>query len=296
MLQLAAPCCLTLAAARHNGRPALLGIALRHPPVQLDARLAPGLSITGARADAAYAHAARLEAHYGAAFGAEVEVELAIPAAMGLGSDALTGLSAARALAALHGLPAEGLAAAAGLAPDNRLAAHAFAEGGLLLVGADGGRLRRHPIPQRDEPRDWVFVFVLPRVPPGTPQDLEDTRRKALWATAEQFDTRAEVVTETLWSAAEHDHFAGFAAALRDLQALGPAPALSPGEEAVLAIMAAGGALAWGRAPTGLALYGLIEGGEPSRALRRELSRHVGHTGGIVMATICDTEGVRLRT
>ena len=82
-LELAAPCCLTLAAARLDGRPALLGLALRHPPVQLEAFTAENLSITGARADAAYVHAARLEAQHGAPLAGSLEIELAIPRSMG---------------------------------------------------------------------------------------------------------------------------------------------------------------------------------------------------------------------
>jgi len=292
-LTLAAPCCLTLAAAHLDGRPALLGIALRHPPVELEAFRAAGLSITGARADAAYAHAARLEARHGAPLTGNLEIELAIPSAMGLGSDALTGLSAAHALAALNGLAELDLAAAAGLGPDDGLAAHAFAEGGLLAVGADGARLRRHPIAHSDEPRDWVFVFVLPRVPPSTPQTLEDTRRRELWAAAATLPAQAAELSDALWAAAEADRIGAFATALTSLRALTPAPALSQTEEATLAIMRAGGALAVGRAPTGLALYALIEGGDASRALRSALSSHVGHDGGIVMATICDTDGAR---
>lgn len=274
----------------------MLGIALRHPPVQLEARPATSLSITGARADAAYTHAAHLEAHHGTTLAGEVEIELAIPLAMGLGSDTLTGISAARALAELNGLPAENLGAAAGVAPDDGLAAHAFAAGGLLLVDDDGTLLRRVPIHQRDEPRDWVFVFVLPRVPAGTPNDLEATRRGELWGAARGLSDEAEALTAALLSAAEGDSIADFATALTRLQALAPAPALSAAETSTLDVMRAGGALAWGRAPTGLGLYGLIEGGEPSRALRRALSRHVGHEGGIVMATICDTDGARTRS
>jgi predicted sugar kinase len=214
---------------------------------------------------------------------------------MGLGSDSLSGLAAARALATLNGLPLEALAACAGLAPDDGLAAHAFATGGLLLVDAQGVLLRRHAIAQRDEPRDWVFVFVLPRVPPGTPNELEPTRRRALWQTAAILGAEAERQTDALWEAATADRITAFAAALSGLHALAPTPELTALEQSTLAVMQAGGALSWGRAPTGLGLYGLIEGGEASRALRRALSRHVGHTGGIVMATICDTDGARVR-
>lgn len=291
-IELAAPCCLTLAAGRLHGRPALVGLALRHPPVQLEAHPAPSLTVTGARADAAYRCAARLQAAR-ALGGARIEIELAIPSYMGLGSDALTGLAAAQALAALHGQQGGILPADAGLTPDDGLAAHAFAVGGLLAVGADGALLRRTTLPNTDEARDWVFVCVLPRVPPGTPADLEDVRRRELWATGP--GAPAETLTAELWRAAEEQDLPAFAAHLLALQALGPAPELGEGERTILAVMRAGGALACGRAPTGLALYALVRGAEASRELRHALSRTVGYTGGIVMASICDATGARFR-
>lgn len=292
-ISLTAPCCLTLAAGRLDGAPVLLGVALRHPPVQLEARPAPALEVTGARADAAYAHAARLAAAHGV--GATVEIELAVPSHMGLGSRAMAGLAAARALAALHDLPAANLAATAGLAPDDGLAAHAFTVGGLLAVGRDGALLRRAALPSADEATDWVFVFHLPRVPPGTLDDLEDVRRRALWDAAEASGDASERLTRALWDAAAAAQLGPFAEALAALQALAPTPELTAEEGAALAVIRAGGALAWGRAPAGLARYGLIQGAEPSRELRRALSAHVGPMGGIVMATICDSAGAQIR-
>ncbi len=298
-LELAAPCCLTLAAARVDGRPALLGITLRHPPVQLEARAAAQLGVTGARADAAYAHAAAFQRAQGLATAAEIELELAVPSHMGLGSSAIAGLAAARALAALHGLPAADgpeLARAAGVAPDDGLAVHAFAGGGLLAVGEDGALLRRAAISHGDVARDWVFVIVLPRVPPGTPDALEDTLRRELWAAAGGLGVEAEqLFAAELWPAAAGDDIGAFAAALTKLQALAPGAPLADDEAAILAVMGEAGALVCGRAPTGLALYALLEGADPSRELRRALAVHLGHTSGTVMATICDTTGARHR-
>lgn len=297
-LELAAPCCLTLAAARLDGRPALIGIALRHPPVQLEARPAPALGVSGARADAAYAAAAAFQRGRGLAGGAALELELAVPSHMGLGSSAVVGLAAARALAALHDQPADdgaALARAAGLAADDGLAAHAVGSGGLLAVGADGALLRRAAL-SHAEARDWVFVLVLPRVPPGAPDDLEATLRGDLWAAAAALGDEAErIAAGALWPAVAADDIGAFAHALARLQALAPAAPLGEAEAATLAVMRAEGALVCGRAPTGLSLYALIEGAEPSRRMRRALAARLGHGGGTVMATICDNDGARHR-
>ncbi|MBX0328903.1 hypothetical protein K2Z83_14580, partial [Oscillochloris sp. ZM17-4] len=231
---------------------------------------------------------------------ADFEIELAIPAHMGLGSTPIMGLSVARALAALHGLAdddARALAAAAGVAPDEGLATQSFGGGGLLLVDESGAALRRRMIPHDSEPDDWVFVLALPRPPAGAPDDLEATGRAALWRAAEGLDARAEdLVAGRLWPAAEADDIAGFGAALMELRALSGGDEADAEAQATLAIMRAGGAVAWGRALSGLGLFGLIRGAEPSRRLRRALADHMGHAGGTIMATICETAGARHRT
>lgn len=292
-----APCLLTLAALRADDGPQLLGITLKYPPVQLTAAPAAQLLVTGARADVAYAHAARFEEHHGRLLGADLEIELAIPSQMGLASATITGLCAARGLARLHGLPDSpaDLALAAGVAPDDGLAVRAFETGGLLAVGPAGQALRRAALPGGDAERDWVFVLVLPRVPPGTPEDLEDRRRRALWRAAAALDpAESQGAAAALWQALAADEIADFAAALMRLQAqtdaalaqIGELPPLSDAERAALTAMEQQGALAHGRAATGLGLYGLVRGEAATHRLRNALGRQIGHSGGTVMATI----------
>jgi predicted sugar kinase len=217
---------------------------------------------------------------------------------MGLGSAPIMGLSAARAIAMLHGLPANdatALAIAAGVDPGEGLPIQAFAQGGLLLVDEAGAALRRHVLPNDNEARDWAFVLVLPHPPAGAPEHLEASARRDLWQAAAHLDDRAEALLRgRLWPAAEGDDIAAFASALTELRALSLAPPPSPAEQAIFTIMAAEGALAWGCAATGLGIYGLVRGGEASRQLRRALSEHLGHTGGTVMATICEPSGARV--
>jgi hypothetical protein len=149
-----------------------------------------------------------------------------------------------------------------------------------------------------------VFVLVLPRVPPGTPETLEADRRRALRDAAAQLDPQTgRVCASLLWPAAESDDIAEFARGLMAIQALnhaalaqsGQPPALSGDEQAILEMLRAGGALAWGRCIAGLGLYALIEGGGPSRELRRALTERLGYFGAAVMATLCDSAGAQQR-
>jgi predicted sugar kinase len=217
----------------------------------------------------------------------------------------MLGLSVARALDALHGSPAEDiqqLARAVGLSPDEALETHAFAQGGLLLVDDEGNLRQRQAIAQHDETGDWVFVFVLPRVPPGTPETLEVDRRRALHEAAGYLSLDSgRILAAELWPAVANDDIAACAGALAELRALnddalgraGRLVALTAEEQAILEVMSAHGALAWGRCLAGLGLYGLIEGGGPSRELRRALTAHLGYFGGTVMASLCDNEGAK---
>jgi predicted sugar kinase len=330
-VEITTPACLLLGLVQHEGQPCQLGVTLRYPPLQLLARAAPTLMVTGGRADLAYRQAERFYAYQRTAVpprspareselplspawergaggeGAEIEIELAIPTFMGLGSSALLGLSVARSLAMLHGRPADDaqeLARAVGLPADEALETHAFAQGGLLLVDGAGALRRRQPVATHDEAGDWVFVLVLPRVPPGTPETLEADRRLALrQATARRDPETGRIFSTILWPAVVNDDIEEFARGLMAIQALNYAALLytsepmitSDEEAAILHLMRAGGALAWGRCICGMGLYGLIKGGGPSRDLRRALTERLGYFGGMVMATLCDNEGAQGR-
>src|SRR5262245_16018103 len=110
-IELTLPACLLLGFVQLEGQLCQLGVTLRYPPVQLLARTAPALSITGGRADLAYHQAVRFYKYWRGESGlprspawerpalsvveggpggegpqVEIEIELAIPAFMGLGS------------------------------------------------------------------------------------------------------------------------------------------------------------------------------------------------------------------
>src|SRR5215212_2868431 len=222
--ELTSPACLLLGLAQLDRQICQLGITLQFPQIQLLARRSPALAVSGARADLARQQAERFFQYHQLPPQAEIEIELAIPQFMGLGSAAMLGLSIARALATLHALPADdgaGLARSVGLADDEALEMHAFAQGGLLLVGEQGELLRRHAIAHSDEADDWVLVFVLPRPPAETPASLERDQRAALRAASRHLGSEiASTITADLWPAVERDDIATFAQALTRIQEL----------------------------------------------------------------------------
>ncbi|MCP4424701.1 MAG: hypothetical protein GY803_09430 [Chloroflexi bacterium] len=316
LIEIGTPACLPLGLAtieqNNKLKPALLGISLQHPPTHLFAQAHSRLKITGARADISYELADRFRQYHQLKQQAEVEIELAIPAFVGLGSETMLGLSMAQILSWLNSLPFAKsdmlqMMPALNLGIQHALELHSFDRGGLLLVEskAKTGQLpeilRRHEI-THEERNAWAFVFYFPRIPKGTSKALEAERLAALLEAAPHLNRESgELVTGELWTAVENDDIAAFGESLMALQQMnqtalssaGAPFAISADEQTVLELMRDFGAVAWGKCLTGLGLYGLVKGGDSSRELRKIVRNRVGIYGGIVMATVTDNAGAR---
>lgn len=283
MTHIESPCCLHLGFTRTGqGAPLELGIALQHPPIQLTARPASQLIVSGARAEVAMQHAASLN------FTGEIEIEIAIPAFMGLGSDDMMRESVQRA--------AENPPRVSETLGGLGLHAHAFAQGGLLLMNAHGDVHRRATISHACEDDDWVFVLALPHAPDGIADDFEAQQRAALRHATQHLPTFHD---DVLFDTVTHDDFNAFADALAEIHVANEAALAASGQPIeltgqdrdILDFMRANGAVMCGRALTGLGLYSLIKGGPASRNLRKALTDHLGYFGPLVMASICDNQG-----
>jgi len=312
-IEVGAPCSLLLGIVptASAGKYSALSVTLQYPPVHLFAQAQRGpLRVTGARAPQVYFAAETFLASHSLNTSAEIEIELATPTAMGLGSDAMLALSAAHALAWMNDLPVDDVSALAGalsLSPLEGTRAWGFQQGGLLEVELEGAAGQPPALIQRkeiahDHKQAWVFVFHFPHTPRGTSPTLETDRQKALAAVAPRMDREAALAARNaLWQAADADDLPAFAAALMSimehnraaLAAVGTPFPVTDEDQQLITLLREHGALAWGKTPTGLATFGLVQGGEPSRQLRRHIKDVVGHEGGIVMASVTDNTGVR---
>jgi len=312
LIEIGAPASLPLGLVKveenHALKTCLLGFTLQHPPVQLSARKHKRLSITGARANKGYEQALRFLEYHNLQRQSEVEIELSIPAFVGLGSDAMLGLSIAQALSWVHDLPLDNsmmLAQALGLSPSQALEVWGFDQGGLLLVNTQSGThseiLRRQEIAHKER-NAWVFVFYFPRVTTNTSVSYEaENMAKHLAAAPHLSSESGGLVIQDLWQAVENDDINAFGRGLIGLQEMNRAALQSAGtpqettadQRTILDLMKTGGALAWGQSMSGLSLYALVEGGDASRALRKKLQNHLGYYSGRVMATITDNSGAR---
>ena len=290
----------------------LMGVTLQHPPVQLFAQPQPGLTLTGGRADKGNEQAQRFLQQPGLGSGAEIEVELAIPEGMGLSSEAMLGLTIARALAWANNLPfddAPALANAVGLGSQNALPMWGFAQGGFLLVetAASHGEavprlVRRRALEHKEQADAWPFVLFMPRLGPSYSGTLEAERLAQLLRAAPYISSETgHLLNESLWPAMDNDDIAAFAAALMAIQQLnyealeraGTPYVITDEQQGMLDLMRENGALAWGRALTGLALYGVLRGAKASIDLRQKMTDRAGLYGGWVMASITDNHGSR---
>jgi predicted sugar kinase len=300
-IELAAPACLLLGLSPSANGPVAVGLALQHPPVAIIAEPSPMLEVSGAAFHVGQSAARRLS------YTGNIEIELAPPLLMGLGAEPLLQLSVARALAEVSGAStdAHALSAQLGLDPLAALETAAFTHGGLLQVNVTAPEAATVRLPlAHHEDQAWVVVFFLPRPAEDDPDSLEAERRAALLAAAPHLSPETgRVLTEHLWPAAARDDFTGFASAVAALHQLNAAALAAAGRpliprpdaQAVLDLLRAEGVPACGQTLTGLGVFALIQGAQPSRDLRKKLMALVGHAGGTVMATITDNDGCRIK-
>jgi predicted sugar kinase len=267
-----------------------LGITLQHPQIQLAARPATTLGVSGPRADVALATAQKfLHKHHLSAHG-DIEIELAIPAHMGLGSDSMLTASIKNVFTLWHDVRTSFRVT---------LAEHAFAQGGLLLTNDEGLVQKRVTLAHPNDDDAWVFVMVLPKEPDDFAETFETQQLHKLRNALPYLPSTNQ---SALFDAIARNDFGAFAEALSAIHAANIAALeanaspinLTDKDTDILNFMRAHGAAFTWRAITGLALVGLIKGAQPSRALRKALTEKLGYFGPLVMASICDNHGAKV--
>jgi predicted sugar kinase len=277
-----------------------MGVTLQYPPINLVIRSLNELSVTGARAPIARAQAQQWFESHKLPPKAEIEIELAIPAHMGMGSEAMMGMSVGRGLQDLGGLKDlrgfDEQRAAVGLGSEWALEAWCAGQGGLHAVGLDGLSIKRQAI-AHDDDNAWVFVIHLPRAQADTPSSFELTHRLALIKAAPQ----VEADSTSLWIALANDDLAAFAKELMNirertteaLNKIGAPIVVREESQRVMEAIKVSGGLAWGQSFGGLAVWGLVHGAKPSQDARVKMRRVMGYEGGTITAAVVDNQGVK---
>ncbi|MBA3893945.1 MAG: hypothetical protein H0X69_09660 [Gemmatimonadales bacterium] len=270
-----------------------LGAAIPSPSLLLEAaRTSGGVSAAGPDSERAAEFARRFLDFHGARGGARLVVHRSIPAHSGLGSGTQLGLSVARALAELYGLPTQPADLARAVARGRRSAigTWAFALGGFIV---EGGRRPEEdgiaPLIGRFEvPEQWRCVVAVPPGSPGLSGEAEAMAFERLPPPAAGEVERVShlVLMQLLPSLIEGD-LSGFGEALSAVQRITGAwfapqqgGVFAPGEgEALVRRMSGWGAAGVGQSSWGPAVYGLVADADEGRALAARCRDFLGGNG-----------------
>ena len=258
-----------------------LGAAIPSPSLLLEAaRARDGVSAEGPDSARAAEFARRFLSFHGLGGGARLLVHQRIPAHSGLGSGTQLGLSVARALAELYGLPAEPpeLARAVSRGQRSAIGTWAFALGGFIVEGGrrpeDAGiapLIGRFEIPGR-----WRCVVAVPPGSPGLSGEAEAAAFEQLPPPPEaEVERVSHLVLMQLLPALVEGDLGSFGEALSAVQRITGAwfapqqgGVFAPGDgEALIRQMAAWGAAGVGQSSWGPAVYGLVEDEDAGLAL-----------------------------
>jgi beta-ribofuranosylaminobenzene 5'-phosphate synthase len=272
-----------------------LGAAIPSPSMLVE--VAPsrdGVTAEGLDADRAAEFARRFLEHHRMQSGTRVLVHRPIPAHSGLGSGTQLGLSVARALAELHGLPTEptGLARAVSRGRRSAIGTWAFALGGFIVEGGrrpgDDGvapLIGRYQVPV-----SWRCVVAIPRGSPGLSGEAEAAAFERLPPPPEgEVERVSHLVLMQLLPALVQGDIGSFGAALSEVQRItgawfapqqGGVFAPGPGE-ALIRKLAEWGAAGVGQSSWGPAVYGLAEGDEAGSALAARCREFLGGNGQV---------------
>jgi beta-RFAP synthase len=249
----------------------------------------PSLLLEAARA-AEYAR--RFLAYSELPGGARLLIHERIPAHSGLGSGTQLGLAVARALAELHGRPAEPaeLARAVSRGRRSAIGTWAFALGGFIV---EGGRRPGEDgiaplIARFDMPRQWRCVVVVPPGDPGLSGDAEAAAFERLPPPVEaEVERVSHLVLMQLLPALVEADLQSFGEALSAVQRItgswfapqqGGVFAPGPGE-GLIRQMAEWGAAGVGQSSWGPAVYGLVEGIDAGRVMAQRCREFLAGKG-----------------
>lgn len=282
-----------------------LGAALPAPRLRLRATRSERLHASGLEIERVRGFAERFLTHHGLRGGAHLHLFEAMPAHAGLGSGTQLGLSVARALAELNGLPTDplALAAAVGRGARSGVGVWAFAYGGFVLeggrrdIGSIAPLLARHPMPET-----WQCVLLIPESGTGLSGENEAAAFRSLpQPPAHEIEHVAHLVLMQLLPAVVEADLPAFGAALSDIQrvngdwfAASQGGRYAPGPTAMLVgLLRDAGALGVGQSSWGPTVYGIAPDLKRAQDLA-QVARGALSGASEVIVTPFDNGGVRV--
>lgn len=285
-----------------------LGAAIPCPSLLLEVGPAEQMSSEGPDAGRAAQFARRFLDARGLPGAARLVVHRAIPSHTGLGSGTQLGLAVARALAELHGIPADPveLAGAVGRGKRSAIGTWTFALGGFIVEG--GRRLGSEemaPLLARFAiPDSWRYVVAVPHGPRGLSGAAEARAFDQLPPPPAGDPERvSHLVLMQLLPALVEGDLPSFGQALSAVQritggwfAQEQGGVFAPGpSERLVERMVAWGAAGVGQSSWGPAVYGLVASPPEARELAARVREAMG-PGGVVFEGGFSPNGARVWT
>lgn len=282
-----------------------IGAAISHPAVVIEATLGTELAAEGPEAARVLEFARRYLLATGTPGGAHLRVVTAIPNHVGLGSGTKLALAVARALAELHGHPADPqvLALAVGRAQRSAIGLWTFGQGGIVVEG--GRREGGGPAPllaRYEAPRSWRVVLAIPSGSRGLHGAAEVAAFERLSPPAATAAAISHLVLMALLPALVEGELAEFGRALTAVQQLvgqsfGPAQGGTFANAAVARLVAGlldAGAAGAGQSSWGPAVYALAAG-DAEAARLAGVARAMLEGNGAVEVVTFDSAGAQVR-
>lgn len=268
-----------------------IGTSAPAPSLLVSARRAGELRIDGQDADRAKEYAERFLAFHRLPHDVAIHVHRALPAHAGLGSGTQLALAIARAIAELHGLPADGptLAHAVGRARRSAVGTWTFDGGGLVV---EGGRREEDDcgplIARLPFPTTWRCVVAIPDATPGI-SGIREAEAFAHLPSPPNGDVGrvAHLVLMALLPSLADDDIVTFGKALTEIQEITgrwfasvQGGMFTPGpSETLVHRMREWGANGVGQSSWGPTVYGIVKGEEEADTLSARVRDALGSAG-----------------
>jgi beta-ribofuranosylaminobenzene 5'-phosphate synthase len=289
-----------------------IGVAIQHPNVELEARVAGRLTVEGLDVQRVERYARRFLEGVPLSPAAQLNLKSSIPSHVGLGSGTQLALAVGSALARLAGLEMSTveIASLMGRGVHSGIGTAAFQSGGFILDG--GHPLEAGPLPgsrqealKRQVPRatfqhplpvGWRFVVAIPQTSPGISGETEQRAFDTLPSTPASLAEKISrlVLIKMLPSLIDQD-ILNFGGALTQVQRLvGDCFAEVQGgrfanraSDRIISFFLDQRAYGAGQSSWGPAVYALVDGQATADRLQAETRKFLHDLGGGTTFTAC---------
>lgn len=287
----------------------LLGFALQSPPTQMLIYPSNEFQISGACAHIGQKYCLEYQKIEKTTLTGSIEIELASPRFMGLGSELLIGLTIEQGLNWLnnkHFIDNQNRSKNRSWNAVDALNEYSFQKGGINITGVNTSTnhvtecYHHFEMTEKQQDKKMFVTLFLPRVNSTIPDDFEEKRILNFLEICSSFtslsnssdgnnliqglkDNNINTITSFLMEIIHQNHQVSITS--------GKGIPYSEEEIMILNEMKENGALAYGRSATGLGLFSISFGEETSNEITSAIRKKTGFNKGSTLTTMIDNQG-----